>query len=437
MIDALPDIPRVYTALAEWIACIIYISILKKHLKRSHLVLFSGLALTVQITFLVVTDYLSLVFWIPSMTMAVVLMFIFIYKSTQINLLDAGYFTIKAFVLAELVASFQWQLHSFFWSQGFTGALQEIILLILVYGIAFLAIWLLERKHIPEDSVMNVSRRELFSVVVIGIAVFGISNLSFVTSKTPFSGQYAQEILNIRTLVDLGGFTILHAYHLQLTDLRIKHELRAVQYILQSQYTQYQQSKESIEIINYKYHDLKNQIIALKAETDSDKRHAYLEKMEEEIKAYEAEHKTGNRVLDTVLKSKSLYCIKNEITLTCVADGSLLNGMGTADIATIFGNALDNAIEYEQKIKDKEKRLIHVSVFSKKDFVMIRVENYFEGDLELEGDLPKTTKRNTYLHGYGLKSIQYTVQKYDGVVNVNQNGNWFELKILIPLPILN
>src|SRR5699024_1904164 len=261
MIDVLPDIPRVYTALAEWIACIIYISILKKHLKRSHLVLFSGLALIVQITFLIITDYLSLVFWIPSMIMAVVLMFIVVYKSTQLNLLDAGYFMIKAFVLAELVASFQWQLHNFFWNQGVTGSLQEIILLMLVYGSAFLAIWFLERKHIPEDGMMNVSRRELVSVVVIWVVVVAISNLSFVTSKTPFSGQYAQEILNIRTLVDLGGFTILHAYHLQLTDLRIKHELRAMQYILQNQYTQYQQSKESIEIINYKYHDLKNQII--------------------------------------------------------------------------------------------------------------------------------------------------------------------------------
>lgn len=432
MIDSLPDIPRVYTAIAEWMACIVYISSLKKDLKRLRLILFSIAALIGQIIFLVVTNYLPLAFWIPSMIAAVLLMFFFIYQSTRLNVLDAGYFTVKAFVVAELVASFQWQLHFFFWSRGFTGELKEIALLVFVYSLAYLLIWFLEKKHIPEDSVMNISPRELLSVVVIGIAVFGISNLSFVTSKTPFSGQYAQDILNIRTLVDLGGFTILHAYHLQLSDLRIKHELRAVQYILQNQYKQYQQSKENIDIINYKYHDLKNQIIALRAETDPDKRNASLDKMEEEIKAYEAENKTGNHVLDTVLQSKTLHCIKKDITLTCVADGSLLNGMDAADIATIFGNALDNAIEYEQKIKDKEKRLIHVSVFSKKDFVMIRIENYFEGDLKFEGDLPKTTKKDKNFHGYGLKSIRYAVQKYDGVVNVAQKGNWFELEILMP-----
>ncbi|WP_440897748.1 GHKL domain-containing protein [Amphibacillus sp. Q70] len=432
MNDVLPDIPRIYTALAEWIACMIYISILSKRLKRSNLIIFSSIALVVQMTFLAITKNLPIIFWIPSMIVAVVLMFFFIYKSTYLNFLDAGYFTVKAFVVAELVASFQWQLHFFFWSSGYTGSLTEILLLISVYGVAFATIWFLEKRHIPGDGVMNIRQLELLSVVVIGIAVFGISNLSFVTSETPFSGQYAQEILNIRTLVDLGGFAILHAYHLQLSDLRIKHELKAVQYILQNQYTQYQQSKESIEMINYKYHDLKNQIIALRAEEDPDKRNAYLTQMEDDIKSYEAQNKTGNHVLDTLLTSKNMYCIKNGITLTSVANGELLNGMDIIDITTIFGNALDNAIEYEKQIEDEEKRLIHVSVFSKKGFVMIRIENYFEGDLKLEGELPKTTKRDTNFHGYGLKSIQYAVQKYDGVVNVNQKDNWFELEILMP-----
>jgi sensor histidine kinase regulating citrate/malate metabolism len=107
--------------------------------------------------------------------------------------------------------------------------------------------------------------------------------------------------------------------------------------------------------------------------------------------------------------------------------------MDVVDICTIFGNALDNAIEYEQQIEEEEKRLIHVSLFAQKGFVMIRFENYFEGELKLEGDLPITTKQDTYYHGYGLKSIRYAVQKYDGVVNVAQKENWFELKILLPI----
>ena len=83
------------------------------------------------------------------------------------------------------------------------------------------------------------------------------------------------------------------------------------------------QSKESIELINYKYHDLKHQIAVLRSEEDPQKREAFLDEMEAEIRQYEAQNKTGNKVLDTVLRIKRLYSNKNGITFTCVADGTL------------------------------------------------------------------------------------------------------------------
>ena len=110
----------------------------------------------------------------------------------------------------------------------------------------------------------------------------------------------------------------------------------------------------------------------LRSEEDPQKREAFLDEMEAEIRQYEAQNKTGNKVLDTVLTSKSLYCNKNGITFTCVADGTLLDFMDVMDICSIFGNALDNAIECEMKILDKEKRLIHVtSVQAESIFVFL------------------------------------------------------------------
>src|SRR5690625_5028737 len=314
------------------------------------------------------------------------------------------------------------------------NVLLELALLVIIYGSLFYLLWILEKRHMPAEGNLNIRLRELLSTLLIGIAVFGVSNLSFVSAQTPFSGQYAQEIFNIRTLVDLGGYAILFAYHIQLNELRIKHELKAMQNIFQNQYKQYEQSKESIELINYKYHDLKNQIITLKAEENTTKRNSYLKQMENEIKQYEAQNKTGNHVLDTLLTSKHMYCINHDITLTSVAEGALLNDMNVIDVTTIFGNALDNAIEYVREI-DKEKRLIHVAVFAQKGFLIIRFENYFEGQLQLDGDLPMTTKKDINYHGLGLKSIRYAVEKYDGVINVEQKDSRFELNVLIPLPI--
>ena len=63
----------------------------------------------------------------------------------------------------------------------------------------------------------------------------------------------------------------------------MRHELESVQSILHNQYVQYKQSQEAMEIIEYKYHDLKHHILALRAEDNTQERNAYLDKMEEEI----------------------------------------------------------------------------------------------------------------------------------------------------------
>jgi sensor histidine kinase regulating citrate/malate metabolism len=116
--------------------------------------------------------------------------------------------------------------------------------------------------------------------------------------------------------------------------------------------------------------------------------------MERAISVFESQNKTGNSVLDTVLTGKSLQCGEYNINFTCVADGTLLDFMEALDICSIFGNALDNAIESVKELADSEKRLIRVAVFSQNDFLMLRIENYYEGNLQFEDDLPLTTKKH-------------------------------------------
>ncbi|MDU5261361.1 MAG: GHKL domain-containing protein, partial [Clostridium celatum] len=96
-------------------------------------------------------------------------------------------------------------------------------------------------------------------------------------------------------------------------------------------------------------------------------------------------------------------------------------------------DTLDNAIESVKKISDSKKRLIHLSVSKKKNFLKIRVENYYEGKITLKNGLPITTKENKRFHGYGLKSITSIIRKYKGSVIIKAHNNWFELRILIPI----
>lgn len=431
---ALPDIPRLYTALAEWLACMVYILVLPRRLHGWRLLLCAGGGLIVLAAFLVLTGDLPIAFWIPCMVAALGLMLLQLAVCCRVTAMDAVYYCIQAFVLAEFAASLEWQLSCFLTPEQHTSVWIELGLLTGVFLAVFVLMWNLLRRLSVKSGSLNASWREVGSAAIIGAAVFALSNLSFLTVDTPFSAQYGPEICNVRTMMDLGGLAILYAHHLQCRDLRVLRELEAVQNVLHKHYQQYQMSRESIDLINRKYHDLKHQVALLRAQSDAAQRDAYLSQMEEEIGSYEAQNKTGNHVLDTVLTSKSLSCAQQGIALTCVADGAVLNFMEVMDLSAVFGNALDNAIECEMKISDPEKRLIHVSVSAQRGFALIRVENYCECSPDFFEGLPVTTKNDRELHGYGLKSIRYVAKKYGGTVTARMEKQWFVLQILLPQP---
>lgn len=426
--------PRLFTALAEWGACMLFLLQYSRRLRGPRFWLTAAGALVVQVLWLEGTGSLPVAFWMPAMAVAVGLMFLFLAVCGRSDLLGAGYCTVRAFLLAEFTASLEWQLYAFFvWETKIDGFVPATIFLVVIYGAVFLLAYHLEQRVSQGGNLPRMTGRELLSAASMGLAAFLISNMSFVTANTPFTSSVEQEIANIRTLVDLAGVVILYAYHIQLFELHTRRELDAIKNILQNQYVQYRQSRESIDVINRKYHDLKHQIAVLRAEEDPARRSAFLDQMEEEIQHYEAQNKTGNSVLDTVLTGKSLYCAKHQIKLTCVADGARLSFMDVMDICTLFGNALDNAIECELSIPDKEKRLIHLEVYTKKDFLVIRCENYCPAPPVFQDGLPMTTKADREYHGYGLKSMRYTAQKYGGTMTVQAKDEWFQLTLLFPL----
>ena len=438
MIGEIPDIPKAFTALAEWLACVVYLVACTRRPPQGwqYAVLAGGLALllAVQCAISVVPLWL----WIPGMLVALAAMYGIIRLYRPTNRATGAYWLMRAFVLAEFAAAIEWQLFVFV-ERNYDVPRSDwfsMLVLVVVYAVLFAAAFALELRH--DDDALTATARELVTPAIITVASFTLSNLSYVATDTPFSSPLATEAFNIRTLVCLGGVAFLYAYHVQLSESHAKEELDAIRNVLNMQYAQYQQSKESIAIINHKYHDLKHQIAVLRAERDPAVREAHLDDIEQGIKEYEARFKTGNSVLDTVLTGKSLTCAQRGIELTCVADGRLLDGVSVMDVCTIFGNALDNAIEYEQTIGDAEQRMIHVTVSRLNGFAVIRVENWLKpedrrADGVSDAALPATTKQDKRYHGFGLKSIRHCAQRYGGEMTVDRRDGWFELTVLIPL----
>ena len=421
---AVPDIPRLYTALAECLATLLYAQQLvpRYSARRStvnSLIWMAGLAVFMQLT-----GSVPLVLWLPCMVAAIGSMYLFLWRTCETTPLEAGYYCARAFILAELTASVEWQLHCALWPQRSGRDLLAVLLLVLVYGALFTAVYWMEKQHSTQPTKLHISPLGMLTAVIMAITVFAVSNLSFVNNN-----EATMSIRYIRTLVDLAGVLILTVQHEQLRESALHSELTAMDDVLRRQYEQYKQSKENIKLINRRYHELKVQIATIRAERDQAKQDAALAAMESDIRRYEAENKTGNPVLDTLLTAKSLYCQQHGINMTCVADGKLLDFLSTGEICTIVGTALDNATESVAAEPDPEKKLIRVAIYAQNGFVMLRFENYCAQPVELGPDgLPLRSAHG----GYDLKSVRAAAEAHGGTLTLHWENEWFTLRVLLP-----
>ena len=433
-----PDLshtPGLYYALAYWLSCVFYTMRNPRKLPRGRLWGVQIVFLLAISAFMWVTDGVPSIWFTPCVCFYVLLMLLDIKICCGMDWLRTGYTCIRAFILGEFAAALEWQLFYFGLTVlGLPLCMQvNLCFLILSHGAVFGVMALLERRQLPENALPDLTWREFGGAMVICLTAFVASNLSYVSQMTPFSSRFTAEIFIIRALVDLGGVAMLHAHYVQIQELSTKLEMAHLQNMLQMQYNNYRVSEESIALVNQKYHDLKHHIALLRSQVSTGEKLEYLDQMEREIRSYEAQNKTGNQVLDTILTAKSLQCQREGVSLTCVADGKALGFMHPMDISALFGNALDNAFESVKKLGDPEKRLIHLSVARQKGFLRIRVENCYAGELHLEAGMPATTKQDGRYHGFGLKSIQNIVAKYDGSMTIAAKDGWFELRILFPL----
>ena len=161
----MPDIPRIYTAVAEWMACMLFILPVKKRFQKRQMAGIMAAVLLIQSVFLVMTDDIKIYFWIPCMIVAVFLMIVFIYSCCEITFTDAAYFGMIAFVVAEFMASFEWQVVCYFFDEAMTNWWLCRGLLVLIYGAIALILYKILRVHMPKDGKMNISHREYLSLI--------------------------------------------------------------------------------------------------------------------------------------------------------------------------------------------------------------------------------------------------------------------------------
>jgi len=191
--------------------------------------------------------------------------------------------------------------------------------------------------------------------------------------------------------------------------------------------------QESMEKVRAIRHDMKNHLAALKDYTvGNDAATEYLNDLLGEIEESETYSNTGNIAFDSIINFKLKNAKADNIALDLsVAVPSKMN-VDVADIVTIFGNLLDNALEAVAKTSE---RIIKLDIEFGKGGLFAKVDNSFNGELKyLHGQAG--AKRFASLkggneHGYGLSNIRNSVEKYDGYMKTTHTENVFSTVVFL------
>lgn len=408
----------------------------------------SGIFLSIYLCLVLVVsvmDYFASLFLLYNIMMFAawivpVIWLIAIVKEKIINVMFYMFFSSLIFISAQAFCSLvdgiseAVELKSYLWLMSNENEmwghmlilLRESLLFCVVFGITYFIIakWF--------------GRGYQFSINKSMIAIYGL--ISFLSFAFGFIDGYLQDLSLKLYLMFLSCeicYCALAEAVIYFIDAKISAEKIRIQYeadLKQTKYfwsmekKQYEFVKENIDVINIKCHDMRHFISEGKTGTLKKE----FENIEKNIAAYDSVIHTGNNVLDIILTEKSLVCLRKNIKFLCVADGTALKNVDEVSLYSLFGNAIENAINYVDTFYEEEKRFITVNVRKNEKMAVISIENIFEGVLDFENGLPKTSQDDKNYHGFGLKSIRSVAEKYGGGMTVAVNDCVFSLTVIIP-----
>lgn len=309
-------------------------------------------------------------------------------------------------------------------------ALRMLVSAVIVYSVFYLRFVGKIRAYGIDISPGRGAYLFLVSVILFNV-VFDIVSKRFLSLGMPLG----YVLISRAAVIAMCLYTLLLEYEM-LFNRHMQAEIAMTARLMEDWKEQYELSRNTIEAINVKCHDIRHQIRHLE---DGGKGPQVIDRevladIAREINVYDSTVETGNDALDTILTEKSLIGGREGISLNCIADGEALSFMSPAEIYSFFGNAIENAFEAVEKMDDPSKRAVSLVVKRIAGMVSIHVENRYDGTVGLVDGVPQTSKGDSGNHGFGFKSMRLIVERYGGTLTADIEGQTFLLNALIPIP---
>lgn len=353
-----------------------------------------------------------------------VLLVLLIWACFDCNIVHAVFSVTCAYAVQHITSKLTYMVIQLLLIYGSPRTETAFLLLLLSNVLVCLPIFLgFTRRFLREGQLMfDRTKTVIYSGLFLVVAVY----LSFLLENNldRTADTYLTSYLALNAFCVLFAAAVLSMEFSDCSIKRLENENMILEQLLENDKQRYEQAKKSMEQINIRYHDLKQQYTRA---PDGERG-----KLEAEMKALKLCYYTGNKALDIVLTQKASLCEDAGVQLVCSADGSCLSGMTHYHIYSLLGNAIDNAIECLAKVDDAAKKVISLTLSRRGDMAVICIENYTPGPPVLRDGVLVTTKQDASGHGYGVKSIKNIAELYGGTADYFVEDGIFYLLVTLP-----
>lgn len=262
-------------------------------------------------------------------------------------------------------------------------------------------------------------------------SLFALFVFRYISSENLLSNK-ANILCSIASLFLLiSNVVVFFIYEHSIRNATELYELKAIKQKeeIERQYLDIlEQNNKDLKIFT---HDIKNHLEQISNLTDNTEISTYISKLYGTVNQYNNVALSGNKTLDVIINKYHTLCANKNIEVTFNVKTANLMDIDNTDLSTILNNALDNAVESAEQSTGKK---ISVDIYTKKLFEIIKIQNSCDRTPVTANKKLLTSKKEKALHGFGIESIERTINHYDGLFDwsYDEENKVFEITIAIP-----
>lgn len=310
------------------------------------------------------------------------------------------------------------------------------LIIILSRLILFVGLIILSRISTKKNNSVTADMSDKEWIQFLIFPIFTICAVMLMTSSVIKS--YHSDIIAIYYIIAIGlivlNLVVFHLISEILENSRNMKEAEALRQQSIGQLELYNSMRENYNIQRQRTHEYKNQIVCmdmLMKKKDYSKLEDYIGNISDGLDAQLDMVDTNNDVVNAIFNAKYYEAIKNDVLVVLKINDLSDIKISDNDIVTILSNLLDNAIEAAKQC-DIGKRIVKIKMLYEDAVLSIAVSNSYKAEpVPTEDGYIRTTKKDREEHGWGMRNVVATLEKYNAEYIIDYKNGEFVFSIIM------